>query len=63
MNVPGTFFSYVTYIENDDVHYVTDETEMKKFIGKIDNLPEAILILEMYDLFDSKEKKSSFKDN
>ena len=36
---------------------------MKKFIGKIDNLPEAILILEMYDLwFDHKEKKAgSFK--
>ncbi|MCG9793273.1 hypothetical protein [Flavobacterium algicola] len=61
--LPGTCFSYVTYIENDDVHYVTDETEMKKFIGKIDNLAEAILILEMYDLwFDHKEKKAgSFK--
>ena len=61
--LPGTCFSYATYIENDDVHYVTDEVEMKKFIGKIDNLAEAILILKMYDLwFDPKEKKAgSFK--
>lgn len=61
--LPGSCFSYIVYIENDEVLYVTDEVELKKFIGKIDNLEEAILISKIYDLwFDPKEKKAgSFK--
>jgi hypothetical protein len=31
----GLVFSYVTYIENDDVHYVTDETEWKNLLAKL----------------------------
>lgn len=61
--LPSTCFSYIAYIENDDVKYVTDEIELKKFIGRVDNIGEAILISEIYDLwFDLKEKKAgSFK--
>ncbi|MGL2993370.1 hypothetical protein [Flavobacterium sp. TSSA_36] len=61
--LPSSCFSYIAFIENDDVHYVTNEVELKKFIGKIDNIEEAILISEIYDLwFDPKEKKAgSFK--
>lgn len=61
--LPSSCYSYIAYIENDDVKYVTDEVELKKFIGKIDNVAEALLISEIYDLwFDPKEKKGgSFK--
>jgi hypothetical protein len=56
---PGSCFSYIAYIENDRVHYITDEVELKKFIGKIDNIEEAILISKINDLwFDPKEKKA-----
>jgi hypothetical protein len=57
--LPSSCFSYIAYIENDDVHYVKDEVGLKKFIGKIDTIEEAILISKIYDLwFDPKENKA-----
>jgi len=60
---PGFCYSYIAYVQNDDVFYITDEVALKKFIGKIDNIEEAILISKINDLwFDPEEKKAgSFK--
>ena len=56
-------YSYIVYIENGNVIYVTDEKDFRKFIGRIDNLEEALLISNLNGLwFDPKEVKAgSFK--
>ncbi|WP_136666655.1 hypothetical protein [Flavobacterium sp. H122] len=58
-------YSYIAYMDEDSIKYVTNEKDLKKFIGNIDNLEEAILILYMNDLtFDPQEVKAgSFKKN
>jgi hypothetical protein len=60
-DVEGGFFSncvpipvchsVVSYITDDEVKYVTSEEAMVKFIGKVDNLEEAILIAMLKGLY------------
>ncbi len=57
-------YSYIAYMDNRHrIQYVMNEKDLKKFIGNIDNLEEAILILYLNGLsFDPKEiKAGSFK--
>jgi hypothetical protein len=41
---PGFCYSYIIYIDNNGLNYVTDERALLDFIGKIDNVSEAILV-------------------
>jgi hypothetical protein len=57
--LPAICYSYIAYIENGSVKYITDEAGLKKFIGNIDNLEEAILISKLNGFwFDAEEKKA-----
>jgi hypothetical protein len=56
--MPGYCASYIAFIDSGKVKYVTTESEFRKFIGKIDNLEEALLVSKTYDLwFDEKDKR------
>ena len=61
--MPLYCYSYIIYIDQGKIHYVTDQKELKKFIGKIDNLEEALLISKINGLwFDPNEiKAGSYK--
>lgn len=53
---PATCYSFIAYIQNDKVNYITDEKGLKRFIGKIKSLEEAMLIAKINNLwFDSEE--------
>ena len=43
-------YFYIAYIENDSVKLVTNKTQLIRFIGKIDNLEEALLLAELDNL-------------
>ncbi len=42
--LPGMCYSYIIYIDKNGINYVKDEQALRKFIGKIDNVSEAIMI-------------------
>lgn len=42
--LPGMCYSYIIFIDNNGINYVKDEQALRKFIGKIDNVSEAIMI-------------------
>ncbi|TDP01686.1 hypothetical protein [Flavobacterium sp. 245] len=57
--MPSWCYSYIAYVKNGKVNYVTDEQGLKNFIGNINSLEEAILIAKLNDLwFDSEEIKA-----
>ncbi|HVX49904.1 MAG TPA: hypothetical protein VHB48_07095 [Chitinophagaceae bacterium] len=41
---PGYCYSYIIYIDTNGLNYITSENSLINFIGKIDNLSEAILV-------------------
>ena len=49
-------YSYIAYLENGKVNYITDEKQLKNFIGNINNLEEAILIGKINGLWFDSEK-------
>jgi len=53
---------YIAYVYNGNVGYVTNAEELKDFIGKIDNLQEAVLLARAtYDLrIDANIKGGSY---
>lgn len=61
---PSYRCNYVTIIENQKVKYIRTDEELRNFIGKIDNLEEAILLAHSYgylmdtELFASQYKKT-----
>lgn len=61
---PLACYSYIIYIDDDKVKYVVNEHQLEKFIGRIDNLEEALLISKIKGLwFDTENKKAgSFKE-
>ncbi|MEA5403384.1 hypothetical protein VB776_10685 [Arcicella sp. DC2W] len=55
---PGMCYSYIMYIDKNGINYVTNEQSLRKFIGRIDNVSEAILIGRTEGLgVDSKNAK------
>lgn len=53
---PAICYSFIAYIQNDKVNYITDEKELKRFIGNINSLEEAMLIAKINGLwFDSED--------
>lgn len=55
--LPDGCFTYITAYKNKKPHHFTNEEELRKFIGYIDNLQEALLLVKTYDFwFDEKEK-------
>ena len=53
---PALCYSYIAYVENGKVNYITDENQLKNFIGNITTLEEAILIGKINDLWFDSEK-------
>lgn len=53
---PAWCYSYIAYLENGKVNYITDEKQLKNFIGNISNLEEAILIGKINGLWFDSEK-------
>lgn len=56
--LPSFCYKYIAYVRDGKVGYIKDNPSLAAFIGKIDNLPEAILIAHLADgVFpdDSKE--------
>jgi hypothetical protein len=62
--LPGYCASYIAFVDSSKVKYVTTDKELRAFIGKIDNLGEALIVSKTYDLwFDSKDKRGgSYKE-
>lgn len=57
---PGWCYSYIAFIDNKKVNYITDEEGLRKFMGRIDNLEEALLLSKINGLWiDSKEMRAS----
>ena len=54
---PGFCYSYIIYIDNNGLNYVTDEKTLLNFIGKIDNISEAILVGKTQGLWIDKENE------
>ena len=53
---PAWCYSYIAYLENGKVNYITYEKQLKNFIGNINNLEEAILIGKINGLWFDSEK-------
>lgn len=43
--------SYVLTVKNDSVHYIYTKEALRDFIGRIDNLEEAMILASTYDYF------------
>lgn len=43
-------YFYIAYVENDSIKLVTNKAQLIKFIGKIDDLEEALLLAEIDNL-------------
>ena len=56
--MPGTCYYYIAYLENNKINYITTNEGLKTFIGKINNIEEALLVLALDDIhfnFDNSE--------
>ena len=49
--LPSFCYSYIAYIDSNKVKFVTEEKDLCNFIGKIDNLEEALLVSETEGLW------------
>lgn len=45
--LPGRCYSYICYVDNGEVKYVTTAKQFKDFVGAIDNIEEAVLLAEV----------------
>lgn len=61
--MPGYCYSYIVYIDNKGLHYVTNEKTLLSFIRTIDNISEAILVAKTQGLWidQENEKGGSYK--
>jgi hypothetical protein len=57
--MPGYCVSYILVETNHEIEQITTESQLRQFIGHIDNLQEALLVLKSYGYwFDSEVKEA-----
>ncbi len=61
--IPGLCFAYIGYVRDGGVGYVTTPKEYAQFIGKVDNLEEAVLLCLLDDrvMVDTEFKGAAYK--
>ena len=56
-HVDGLSFTHMVYVNHGKAGYVTNNEELKSFIGKVDNLEEAILIAGMSGFVQDRKQR------